>query len=422
VLWSFVYFFSLLCSYYILRPVRDEMGVQSGVDQMQWLFTGTFIAMLLLVPVYGALVARIPRARLLPLVYGFFILNLVAFYFIFDLVPGRGVARAFFIWVSVFNLFVVSVFWSFMTDIFSNIRARRLFGLIAAGGSAGAIVGPALTVATVKPLGVHNLLWVSAGFLALALVCVLRLSAWARDNHTTDISQSRRDGAATGGNALAGLTKVARSPYLIGITLFVLLFTVLATFLYITQAQLVRNAFSDSGQRTAVFATIDLIVNVLTISLQVFVTGHVLSRLGLPVALMLVPFLLITGFVGLGLFPLLYLLLTLQVLRRAGNYAVTRPAREVLFTVVDREDRYKAKSFIDTVVYRGGDTIGAWVHAGLVSLGLSVSGVAAVAVPVALCWLATAWWLGRTHDRLLGREAAPVPGGSTRTVTGATEI
>lgn len=403
--WSFLYFFSLLCSYYILRPVRDEMGIQGGIEVMHVSFGIVFIVMLILVPFYGALVARFSRARLLPFVYGFFIFNLLFFYWLFDRFPHEpNVARGFFIWVSVFNLFVVSVFWSFMSDIFVNRDARRLFGLIAAGGSAGAIAGPTLTVQLVDTVGVVTLLPVSAGFLSIALVCIVMLSRWVQQSESDGLDSDRRGGAAIGGGLWAGMTNVLRSPYLLGIAAYVFLLTTLATFVYFTQAQLVRDAFADSAQRTQVFAYIDLAVNVLTILLQVFVTGHLLSRLGERFGLVLMPVLLGLGFIGLGLLPVLWLLLLVQVVRRAGNYAITRPAREVLFTVVSREDRYKSKTFIDTVMYRGGDAASAQVYALLSWAGLGIGGIAWIAVAVAVLWLGCGYWLGRQHDARLASQ------------------
>ena len=401
LVWSFLYFFSLLCGYYVLRPVRDEMGIQGGVEVMHVSFTIVFLVMLLLVPLYGVLVARFSRARLLPFVYGFFILNLLLFYWLFDHFPhNANVARGFFVWVSVFNLFVVSVFWSFMSDIFANRDARRLFGLIAAGGSAGAIMGPLLTVQFVKPLGVVNLLLVSAGFLSIALVCVFMLSRWVKHHDSKNLDDARRHGAAIGGGLWSGLTNVLRSPYLLGVAAYVFLLTTLATFVYFTQAHLVRDAFSDPAQRTQVFAYIDLATNILTILLQIFVTGHLLSRIGVGFGLIIMPLLLGIGFIGLGLSPVLWILLAVQVIRRAGNYSISRPAREVLFTVVSREDRYKSKTFIDTVMYRGGDAASAWVYAFLGWVGFGISGIAWIAVVVVGLWLALGYWLGYRHDQL----------------------
>lgn len=416
--WAFAYFFSLLSSYYILRPVRDEMGILGGVENLQWLFTGTFIAMLAAVPLYGAAVRRFPRKRLLPLVYYFFILNVLAFYALFRSgVEEAWLARAFFIWVSVFNLFVVSVFWTFMADLFSNAQAKRLFGFIAAGGSAGAIAGPAVTALAAGSLGTVNLLLISAALFGVAVVCIHRLLAWHNPAPPTSSAQAREP---LGGSALAGFTLLVRSPYLLGIGLFILLYTTLSTFLYFEQAHIVRGAFDDSGQRTALFAAIDLAVNTLTILTQLFLTSRLVERLGLPVTLALIPAFLVLGFAALAAAPVLAVLVAVQVLRRAGNYAVSRPAREMLFTVVGREARYKAKSVIDTVVYRGGDAVSGWAFAGLTAAGLGLSAIAWIGVPLAMAWLLVGLWLGRYQERLrnasdigeVGRAAAPVSASS----------
>ena len=391
VLWSVLYFFCLLCSYYILRPVRDEMGLQAGIENLQWLFTGTFIAMLLVVPLFGAVVARFARRRLLPLVYGFFILNLVLFFIGFQSGIGTALmARAFFIWVSVFNLLVVSVFWSFMADLFSSEQAGRLFGVIAVGGSAGAIAGPAITVALADWLGPINLLPVSAVFLTLALVCIGKLLGWSEQT-TPEPSVEE----PIGGGIFDGAVRVFRSPYLLGICLFIWLYTTLSTFLYFQQAHIVADAFDDPGKRTALFATIDLLVNILTVLAQVLITARLVERFGLPTTLALIPALLAVGFLALGLLPVLAVVMIVQVIRRAGNYAITRPSREMLFTVVNREDKYKSKNVIDTVVYRGGDAVSSWIFAGLMAMGLGLSAIAWLAVPMAIIWLWTGLAIGK---------------------------
>lgn len=390
---SFAYFFCLLCSYYVLRPVRDEMGIQGGVENLQWLFTATFITMLCVVPVFGWVCSRYARAKLLPIVYGFFILNILAFYtsYRFEILPPQYLARAFFVWVSVFNLFVVSVFWSFMVDLYDNEQAKRLFGFIAAGGSAGAVVGPVLTTLLVKPMGPVNLLLVSAVFLSLALVCIYGLRVCAHG--------SRNAPEGLGGGIFDGIGRVVRSPYLLGVCGYVLLYTTLATFLYFTQAEIVRDAFTDSAERTRVFALMDLATNGLTIGLQVFVTGRLTQRMGLPVTLALIPALVVVGFVVLSIYPTLIILACVQVVRRAGNYAFARPGREMLFSVLDREDKYKSKNFIDTVVYRGGDAVSGWVYAGLSGIGVLASGIAALGAALAVLWMLTGWKLGRARQR-----------------------
>lgn len=417
VLWSFIYFFCLLGGYYILRPVRDEMGIIGGVSNLQWLFTGTFVAMLLAVPLFGWVAARFPRRVFVPLIYYFFIANILLFFVLFrmEIAPER-MARAFFIWVSVFNLFVVSVFWSFMADIFSSRQAERLFGVIAAGGSAGAIAGPAVAGLLAPAVGPTNLLPISAGVLAVALIAIHQLRHW--DIRIGHGPEKGPPGAATasaeenpewieteralGGGALGGVRRLLASPYLLGICLFILLYTTLSTFLYFQQAHIVRDAFDNSAQRTAVFAWIDFAVNALTVLAQLFITHRVVARFGVGVALAVLPLVAIVGFALLASSPVLAVLLAFQVLRRAGNYSITRPAREMLFTVLAREEKYKAKNFIDTVVYRGGDAVAGWIFAGLTAMGLGLGAIAGVAVPIAGLWLLVALWLGRRHSELRG--------------------
>ena len=405
LIYAFVYFFSLLCAYYILRPLRDEMGIQGGVDQLQWVFTGTFVVMLLAVPLFGWAVARYPRRRLLPALYYFFIVNLLLFYALFETEwPRPWVARAFFIWVSVFNLFIVSVFWSFMADLFSNAQAKRLFAVIAAGGSVGAIVGPALTAELSGYLGVANLLLISCGFLLVAVGCIHLLLRWdGRVQRAGEPDDGSQRGTAISGSLIDGALRVLRSPYLLAICLFVLLYTSLSTFLYFEQAHIVRAAFDDAERRLALFAAIDLGVNTLTVLAQLFVTARLIEHLGLDVTLAIIPVGLAVGFLVLAVQPAVAVLVTVQILRRAGNYAVTRPGREILFTVLPRADKYKSKNFIDTVVYRGGDAVSAWAFAGLTGLGLGLSAIAYLAVPLALLWAMVGLWLGRRQDAL--REA-----------------
>ena len=418
LLWSFSYFFALLCSYYIIRPMRDEMGILAGVENLQWLFTGTLLAMTVAIPVFGWVSSRFPRRQFLPCVYLFFITMLVLFYFLLDsFVAHVFVARAFFIWTSVFNLFVVSVFWSFMADLYSNTQARRLFGFIAAGGTIGALTGPALTALLVQPFGAKNLLLLSAAFLLWTIVCIAKLSTWSEKNAAANNAGAKDETSAQqqgdqhetqqktqqkeliGGGIWSGITMVMRSPYLLGICMLMLLFSMLATFLYFMQAQIIRDAFVDSAQRTAVFASIDLAVNGLTLIVQIFLTSRLIKWFGLAAVLAIIPILLATGFVLLGLSPVLGVLLLVQVIRRAGNYAVMRPAREMLYVVLSREEKYKAKNFIDTVVYRTGDAVSAWVYAGLRSIGIGLSGIALIAVPLALVWAWLAFGLGRQQAR-----------------------
>lgn len=291
-----------------------------------------------------------------------------------------------------------------MADLFSNVQARRLFGFIAAGGSAGAVTGPALTAALAPLLGPANLLLVATVFLAVALLCIGRLLAWsttAPENTAPDTDTDA--GRGTGGGMWAGLRQVLVSRYLLGICLYVLLYTTLSTFLYFEQAHIVRDAFAAPGERTRLFAAIDLAVNALTIVVQLFLTARVVRWLGMGGTLALVPLGVAAGLVMLGAFPGLIVLVSVQVLRRAGGYAVSRPAREMLFTVVDREERYKAKNVIDTLVYRGGDAASAWLYTGLAALGLGLGAIAFIGVPLALLWAYNGVLLGRRQERLRER-------------------
>jgi AAA family ATP:ADP antiporter len=402
--WAFSCFFSLLCGHYIIRPMRDEMGVAGGVEHLQWMFSATFVAMLAVTPMFGWVTRRFAPRRFLPYVYSFFIGGLLLFYALFrsDLADA-WVARAFFVWASVFNLFGVSVFWSLMVDIFDDQQAKRLFGVIAAGGTAGALTGPALTAALVLHLGTANLLLLCVALLGWTVLCTRRLTAWraraARARAEPAAAASGRD-QALGGSVLAGMRLIARSPYLAGICLLMLLFTTLATFLYFQQAQIVRNSFDDPARRTAFFAGMDLAVNALTLFTQIFLTARIVTRIGLDWALALVPIFLSGGFLLLWIAPGLGVIATVQVARRAGEYALTRPGREMLYTVLSREEKYKSKNVIDTVVYRGGDAVSAWVFAGLQAIGLSAAGISLLAVPLSFAWAATGFRLGRRREQL----------------------
>ncbi|GEJ56537.1 NTP/NDP exchange transporter [Anaeromyxobacter diazotrophicus] len=401
---SFAYFFALLCGYYVLRPIRDEMGISRGVDKLPVLFTGTFVAMAVASPLFGWLASRWPRHRLITWAYHFFALDLVLFCALWKLELGKGwVPFAFYVWAAVYNLFVTSVFWSFMTDVFTSEQGKRLFGFISAGGGLGALAGPLVTSWLARPLGGANLLLASALLLEVSVACVVLLERWAR------AGAARRGAAATadreqavGGTVWSGIRPVLASPYLLASALYILLLTVANTFLYFQQAHLVAAATSDRGARTALFARIDLVVNVCTLLLQTLVTGQVLKRLGVAVGLGIAPALTAAGYAVLGVSPALVVLAPFQGLRRAAQYAILRPSRELLFTVVSREERYKSKNFIDTVVFRGGDMLSGWLYAGLAGLGLGVAGTSWVSVPLSLVWLALGVYLGREQRRRAG--------------------
>lgn len=335
--WSFSYFFALLCSYYIVRPMRDEMGIAGGVEHLQWMFSATFVVMLAAVPVFGWVTRRFAVGRFLPYVYLFFIAHLLMFFILFKSnTAGTYVARAFFIWASVFNLFIVSVFWSLMADIFDADQARRLFGMIAAGGTLGALTGPALTAALVIQLGPTNLLLLSAAFLGWAVVCIHRLIAWRASTVTVRPGKLAPEAdIALGGSIVAGVQLIVRSPYLIGICLLMLFFTTLATFLYFQQAHIVRLNFDDPARRTALFAGMDFTVNALTLFLQVLLTGRIVGRFGLGWTLALIPLLLTLGFLVLGFSPVLGVLVVIQVLRRAGMQQMERSRQRMAVPAID---------------------------------------------------------------------------------------
>jgi len=410
LLWSFAYFFCLLAGYYVLRPLRDEMGIAGGVRNLQWLFTATFLVMLAAVPIFGAVVARLPRQRFIPLVYHFFVVNLALFWLLltFD-VAKLTVARVFFVWISVFNLFAVSVFWSFMADVYASEQGKRLFGFIAAGGSAGALLGPILTVGLVGALGPVNLLIVAALLLELAVLCArgLERAAPKKDDAISSDAPARsavaaiaaKPEVAMGGSWLAGFMLVLRSPYLAGIALWVLLLSMAGTFLYFQQANVVAAASDDPAVRTRIFASIDLAVGILTLLIQGVVTGRVIARFGTGPAAAFLPLIFALGFAALAMNPALLVVLSFQALQRTANFAVSNPAREVLFTVVAREEKYKAKYVIDGVVFRGADAISGWAFAALRSAGMELTMIAMVTVPVALGWLVLALGLGRMQER-----------------------
>ena len=390
--WAFAYFFALLAGYYVLRPVRDEMGVQAGLKALPWLFSATFAAMLVLVPLYGWLCARLPRARLLPAVYAFFALNLLAFWALLQSgVPARALAPAFFVWVSVFNLFVVSVFWSFMADLFDARQAARLYGAIAAGGSCGAIAGPAISALAAAPLGTANLMLVAAAFLGAAIVCVARLGHWSRRHPRAGEPKPE---APLGGSVLAGARAALTSPYLLAICGYLLCYTTLSTALYFQQIAIVGAEIADAAARTRFFATLDLAVNSLTLILQLLAFARLGALLGAAWMLALLPLVSIAGFAWLAAAPGLAALAVFSVARRACNFALSRPVREALYTVVTREERYKAKAFIDTVVYRGGDALAAWLLGALRAAGLGFAAVSLAMLPVGAAWLGLAFFLG----------------------------
>jgi ATP:ADP antiporter, AAA family len=406
--WAFLYFFCLLCGYYILRPIRDEMAIEGGVQHLPWMMTATFVTLLLVTPLFGWLSTRAPRYRLLLIVYTFFGTNLLLFFVaMMGHLSPQWTARAFFVWLSVFNLFVVSVFWSVMVDLFTPAQSARLFGVIAAGGSIGAMVGPLLTTGLTYLVPIPVLLLVSIGFLVACGFCLHRLDRWA-------MAQSARQGSGQdepiGGSIWAGVRSALSSPYLLGICLYLFFLTTTATFLYLEQMRLVSEQIPSPEGRTRLFSLIDLVVNVLTFLMQVTVTGRVISRFGLASALVVLPVASAIGFGVIGMMPFLVVFVLFTIVRRVGEYALAKPAREVLFTVVSREEKYKAKNFIDTAVSRGGDATTGWIVSGVKALGVTAGQMAWILVPLSLLWGLVGWFLARQEEKLkLSRTKVDLP-------------
>ena len=416
VAWAFLYLFAVFSAYYVIRPIRDEAGVAGGVDNLSWLFTGTLLAMIAVNTPFAALVKKLPRSRFISIAYRFFALNLIVFLFLFQFATGDAnvwVGRAFFIWTSVFNLFVVSVFWAFMVDVFTTEQGKRLFGFIAAAATLGGILGSSITAGTVQSLGVPALLLVSAVLIEVGVQAAKQLARITSAFERT-AAGAVAEAAPIGGSAWAGLTHALGSPYLLNIAIYMLLYSVLSTFLYFQQAEIVDRTFENRDARRAFFAQIDLLVNVLTIGSQLFLTGRVMKVAGVRLTLMFVPTLTAVGFLLLGFMPTAAIVVGFTVLRRAGNFAFARPTREVLFTVVSREDKYKAKSFIDTVVYRLGDQVGAWASSLIAMVGSGPGAIAWAAVPLGVAWVVNAGWLGGRQERIssgAARQASMRDGG-----------
>jgi AAA family ATP:ADP antiporter len=397
---SALFFFLVMAAYFILRPIRDQMGVAGGVRNLPWLFTGTLVAMLAISPLFGALVSRMPRPRFVAWSYRALMACLLGFYVALVALPESAAVwtgRVFFIWTSVFNLFAVSVFWAVMADVYQGGQSRRLYGVIAAGGSLGALVGGLITGNLVEAIGAPALLLVSLVLLELALWCMFAI------NRKVDLAAagaSRPSEEIVGGGALDGFRMAARSPYLLGMCGYMLLYTVGSTFLYFLQAQVVDTMIDGAAAQTRYFASVDVWVNALTLALQLFLTGRVMARLGVGLTLAALPLISIIGFAGLGLMPVLAAVVVFTVARRVTNFAFSRPAREALFVPLSRGEKYKAKNLIDTAVYRIGDQLGAWTSGALAWLGFGVAGLAWAAVPLSAVWLGLALWLGARYRQL----------------------
>ena len=399
-------FFLLFTGYFMLRPVRETMGIAGGVDNLPWLFTGTFVAMLVAIPLFGTIATKAPRRRILPWTYGFFALNLLGFAASFSAQPENPwVARAFYIWLSVFSLLAVSVAWSVLADLFTATQAKRLFGLMAAGLSAGGLAGPLLGIALVEAIGHAGLMVLATLFLLASALAAMSLQRW-RDRQPPAPGDEPARRAPLGGNPFAGIGTVLRSPYLLGIASFVVLLASVTTFLYFEQARLVELNYPERSDQTQVFATLDFIVQLLAVLTQLFLTGHIVRRLGLAVLLATVPLVMALGFLWLALAPTFAVFALVMVVRRAGEYALARPGREMLFTVIGPEAKYKAKNVIDTAVYRGADAVSGWVKIGVDALASNPAVVYVLGAGLALLWAWTGLSLARQHNKMAASKAA----------------
>ena len=395
LVWGFAWFFCLLLAYYILRPVRETLGVEQGISGLKWLFTATFLGMLVAVPLYSALVGKMGRRRFVPAAYRFFGLNLLLFWAALSAGgPWREVAaNSFFVWVSIFNLFAVSIFWSFQADLFSSAQGKRLFGFLAAGGTFGAICGSLIAAELAVVVGTTNLLLIPVVLLEVALLCVRRLDAHGSALNA-DANQPSSEGM--GGGLLDGFIATFRSPYLLAIAAYILCNALLGTTVYFQQAEIVQESILGEAERTAFFARVNLWVQLATIVIQVLITARLLKAFGVAAVLCILPCVYAFGVGALGFVPTLTVLAAVDVIRRACTYAISGPSREVLFTSVSRSEKYKAKSFIDTAVFRGGDALAGHAFNALRGAGIVGVSLAAVMIPIAGVWA----WIGHKAGRM----------------------
>lgn len=407
---SCAFFYLLLCAYYIIRPIRDEMVIANGVANIQWLMLLTMAVLLLLAPIFGWITSRFRTRQFLSSITLFFAANLVAFFFVFDVAERSPlVTRAFFVWVNVFNMFIVSLFWSFMNDVFSQLQAKRLFAFIAAGGTAGALTGPIITGSLVESTGLSYLLLISATVLSMTVIFINWLSRWENaefdpnDIHGVHQVKNKK----LGGSIWGGFTLILKSPFLMGICAFIILYAVSITFVQIRQAEMIEAAYAVPELRTKLFSQIDFAVNALTLVFQLFVTSRLISWIGYRATLVLIPLGITVGFGLMAVSPILAVMIGVEIFRRSGDYAIMKPAREMLFSVVSREEKYKAKNFIDTAILRTGNTGSAVAYAGLRTLGVAGAGIAGISVALGAAWCAVAFWLGGEFNRRSGKRAAP---------------
>jgi len=402
VAWSFAYFFCVLSSYYILRPIRESMAVGSGPDTIPYLFIGTFVTMIFATSIFGWVASRFPRRVFLPWVYLFFISNILIFWVVFSKAVDAGqefiwLGRLFFVWISVFNLFVVSVFWSFMADIYTREQGRRLFGFITSGGSIGALLGGLMTSRIVMEIGFQELFGIAAVMLLIAVLCIGRLKEWVHREHEEEIEQTFESDKPLGGSPFAGFTHVLGSKYFLGIALSSVIASLLGTALYMFAAELVNDAIIDTNARTRFFSNMNNWQNALALFIQMFAVKQVVTRFGIGRSLVLFPLVTVIGFAVLALEPTLMVVAVLTVVRRALGFGFTKPSTDMLYSVVTPEEKYKAKNFIDTAIYRGGDVIGTWTIKLLSMIGMGMAAISVIMLPFAGMAAAVALWLGRDY-------------------------
>ena len=399
VVGSFLFVVVLMSAYYILRPVRDAMASDWTDAEVSWLWTLNFFISTVVVALYGVLVSRFRLRLLVPSIYAIFALTFLSFYALASTMADRTlVDKSFYVWVSVFSLFHISVFWSFMSDLFSKEQAGRLFGIIAAGASVGGLIGPSIPSFFSASLGTDNLMLLASAMLLVPIPIIFYLQSLKSSDLRNEGLAIQTPKIRIGGNPFAGFKLFFSNPYLLAIGLFIFLYTGISSFVYFE----LKNLLSElsRAQRTAVWAQMDLAVNILSIAVGLFATGRIVGKFGMPATIALVPVLICAGLVIVAVSPFLGAVVALQIIRRAGNYAVTRPAREVLFTRVDTETRFKAKPVIDIVAYRGGDMLMAWLFTGLTQgLGLGLAAVAAVGAGIAALWSIVGIYLGRWFER-----------------------
>lgn len=391
-------FFLLFTGYFMLRPVRETMGIVGGVKNLQWMFTATFVATLACMPLFGWLATKVARRAILRWTYVFFAAHLAAFAIGFQIAADNvWLARIFYVWLSVFNMITISVAWSQLADLFPLNDAKRLFGLMAAGASVGGLCGPLLGALLVSFVGHAGLMFLSTALLLGAFVASNQIQRW-RDRHPLPDDGAASNRRALGGALFAGATTVFRSRYLLMMALFVVLLASATTFLYLEQARIVELYFPDATQQTQVFSILDIVVQSLALLTQIFFTGWIAERLGLRVLLTIVPLVVAVGFVCLAFSPAFAVFAVVMVVRRAGEYALVRPGREMLFTQVSNEAKYKAKNFIDTTVYRGADAISAWVKTGVDMIGQQSAIAALFGAAIALIWAGSGSSLARQAE------------------------